>query len=93
MSNHYNNVCVKYFNNKKVCSNCNLQTIYISPIYKYWVVECGCELCDSVAYFCEECIEIHKIQKCTFFFCEKKKVVGCVKMLSVNFFREKEKWR
>ena len=87
MSNHYNNVCVKYFNNKKVCSNCNLQTIYISPIYKYWVVECGCELCDSVAYFCEECIEIHKIQKCTFFFCEKnKKICWMCKNVKCKFF-------
>ena len=80
MSYHHCTINLKFLDNKKKCSICNLQT----PIYHdniYYVVECGCGLCDSVSYTCDECVDIHKIQKCT-----ENKICWLCKTVKCKFF-------
>ena len=80
MSYHHCTITFKFLDNKKKCSICNLQ----SPIYYdniYYVVECGCGLCGAVSYTCDECVETHKIQKCT-----ENKICWLCKTVKCKFF-------
>ena len=78
---HQNSIRFKFLDNKKKCSICNLQ----SPVYDnniYYVVECDCPgLCGAIAYTSDECVETHKIQKCT-----KNKICWLCKTAKCKFF-------
>ena len=85
MSVHKNNISYQFLVNNKKCSICNLQ----DPIFydkPYVVIECGCGVCGSISYTCTQCLETHKIQKCT-----ENKICWLCKTVKCEFFREKKK--
>ena len=80
MSVHKNTISFQFLDNKKKCSICNLQ----EPIFYdniYYVVECGCGVCDSISYTCTQCVDTHKIQKCT-----ENKICWLCKTVKCEFF-------
>ena len=80
MSVHKNNISYRFLDNKIKCSICNLQDpIFINDVY--YVVECGCGICDSISYTCTQCVDTHKIQKCT-----ENKICWLCKTVKCEFF-------
>lgn len=81
-SEHWNNIEIKRFFEKKKCVICNLQIFYNSDFYYYYRVKCGCKLCGVKAYICYDCVSIHGEKRNCW---EKKKCWMC-KTIKCAFF-------
>ena len=81
MSVHKNNITYRFLDNKKKCAICNLQEpVFYDSIY--YVVECGCGVCDSISYTCTQCVETHKYPKK----CTENKICWLCKTAKCEFF-------